>query len=290
MAKNQKGKNSLNHQIVRHFFRNKAALLGLIYMVVLLLAAIFADKLFDYDTIVIRNNISERLTPPCAAHWFGTDDLGRDIFARVLHGARLSLTISFSAVALALVVGSIIGLFAAYYGGFVDELLMRLTDIFIAVPTTLMCIILVAALGSSSLNLILALGLASMPTFARVVRSAVLTVRDEEYITSARALGARDSEIIIKHVLPNCMGPILVQITLRIASAIYNTSALSFLGLGIAQPAPEWGGMLSAGRNYIRTASYVSLIPGLAIMLTVLALNLMGDGIRDAIAPKLKYK
>lgn len=288
MAKRQKGKNSLNHQIIRRFFRNKAALLGLIYMVVLLFAAVFADKLFDYDTIVIRNNISERLIPPCAAHWFGTDDLGRDIFARVVHGARLSLTISFSAVALALVVGGIIGLFAAYYGGFVDELLMRLTDIFIAVPTTLMCIILVAALGSSSLNLILALGLASMPTFARVVRSAVLTVRDEEYITSARALGARDSEIVTKHVLPNCMGPILVQTTLRIASAIYNTSALSFLGLGIAQPAPEWGGMLSAGRNYIRTASYISLIPGLAIMLTVLALNLMGDGIRDAIDPKLK--
>ncbi len=288
MAKKQKGKNSLNHQIIRRFFRNKAALLGLIYMVVLLFAAVFADKLFDYDTIVIRNNISERLIPPCAAHWFGTDDLGRDIFARVVHGARLSLTISFSAVALALVVGGIIGLFAAYYGGFVDELLMRLTDIFIAVPTTLMCIILVAALGSSSLNLILALGLASMPTFARVVRSAVLTVRDEEYITSARALGARDSEIVTKHVLPNCMGPILVQTTLRIASAIYNTSALSFLGLGIAQPAPEWGGMLSAGRNYIRTASYISLIPGLAIMLTVLALNLMGDGIRDAIDPKLK--
>lgn len=288
MAKKQKGKNSLNHQIIRRFFRNKAALLGLIYMVVLLFAAVFADKLFDYDTIVIRNNISERLIPPCAAHWFGTDDLGRDIFARVVHGARLSLTISFSAVALALVVGGIIGLFAAYYGGFVDELLMRLTDIFIAVPTTLMCIILVAALGSSSLNLILALGLASMPTFARVVRSVVLTVRDEEYITSARALGARDSEIVTKHVLPNCMGPILVQTTLRIASAIYNTSALSFLGLGIAQPAPEWGGMLSAGRNYIRTASYISLIPGLAIMLTVLALNLMGDGIRDAIDPKLK--
>ena len=288
MAKKQKGKNSLNHQIIRRFFRNKAALLGLIYMVVLLFAAVFADKLFDYDTIVIRNNISERLIPPCAAHWFGTDDLGRDIFARVVHGARLSLTISFSAVALALVVGGIIGLFAAYYGGFVDELLMRLTDIFIAVPTTLMCIILVAALGSSSLNLILALGLASMPTFARVVRSAVLTVRDEEYITSARALGARDSEFVTKHVLPNCMGPILVQTTLRIASAIYNTSALSFLGLGIAQPAPEWGGMLSAGRNYIRTASYISLIPGLAIMLTVLALNLMGDGIRDAIDPKLK--
>lgn len=288
MAKKQKGKNSLNHQILRRFFRNKAALLGLVYMLVLLFAAVFADKLFDYDTIVIRNNISERLIPPCAAHWFGTDDLGRDIFARVVHGARLSLTISFSAVALALVVGGIIGLFAAYYGGFVDEVLMRLTDIFIAVPTTLMCIILVAALGSSSLNLILALGLASMPTFARVVRSAVLTVRDEEYITSARALGARDSEIVTKHVLPNCMGPILVQTTLRIASAIYNTSALSFLGLGIAQPAPEWGGMLSAGRNYIRTASYVSLIPGLAIMLTVLALNLMGDGIRDAIDPKLK--
>ena len=287
MAKKQKGKNSLNHQIIRRFFRNKAALLGLIYMVVLLFAAVFADKLFDYDTIVIRNNISERLIPPCAAHWFGTDDLGRDIFARVVHGARLSLTISFSAVALALVVGGIIGLFAAYYGGFVDELLMRLTDIFIAVPTTLMCIILVAALGSSSLNLILALGLASMPTFARVVRSAVLTVRDEEYITSARALGARDSEIVTKHVLPNCMGPILVQTTLSIASAIYNTSALSFLGLGIAQPAPEWGGMLSAGRNYIRTASYISLIPGLAIMLTVLALNLMGDGIRDALDTKM---
>lgn len=284
----QSRKRSLNRQIIKRFMRNRAAVCGMVFMLILMLLAVFANQLFDYNTVVVKMNVQQRLMKPCAAHWFGTDDLGRDIFARIVHGARISLTIGFLAVVFSLIIGGLIGLFAAYYGGIVDDLLMRATDILMAIPMTLLCIILVAALGSSTLNLVVALGLASVPTFARVVRSAVFTVRDEEYILAVRSIGVKDGWIIRKHILPNSLGPILVQITLRIASTIYNTSALSFLGLGIAQPAPEWGGMLAAGRNYIRDSSYISVIPGLAIMGTVLALNLMGDGIRDALDPRLK--
>ena len=288
MKTKQSCSQSLNKQIVKRFCKNKAAVLGLLFMIVLIGMAIFANQLFDYNATVIKVNIQNRLQAPSLQHWMGTDDYGRDIFARIVHGARTSLTIGFAAVAISLAAGGLIGLFSAYYGGIVDDILMRATDILMAIPMTLSCIILVATLGSSITNLIIALAIASIPSFARIVRSAVLIVRDEEYIVSARALGVTDKRIILRHVLPNCTGPILVQITLRIASTIYNTSALSFLGLGIAQPAPEWGGMLSAGRNYIRDYSYISVIPGLMIMVTILALNLLGDGIRDALDPRLK--
>ena len=191
-------------------------------------------------------------------------------------------------MAISLIIGGILGAISGYFGGIIDNVLMRLTDILLAIPMTLFAIVIVAALGPSTKNLAIALAASSIPIFARIVRSAVLTVRDVEYVEAARAIGAGHKTIIIRHILPNCLSPIIVQVTLRIANAIYNTAALSFLGMGVQAPAPEWGGLLAGGRTFIRDYSYLSIIPGLAIMLTVLALNLLGDGLRDALDPRLK--
>lgn len=248
----------------------------------------FADLLFDYETMVEANNIPERLLAPCWAHPFGTDQFGRDMLARVVHGSRISLAVSASSVTFSLVVGGILGAISGYYGGWVDNIIMRVMDVVMAIPMTMFAIVIVAALGTSTANLILALGIASVPLFARVVRSAVLTVRDTEYIEAARAVGAKNSTIIFKHIVPNCVAPIIVQVTLRMASAIYNTSALSFLGMGVSVPSPEWGALLANGRNFISEYGYLCVIPGLAIMVTILSLNMLGDGLRDALDPRLK--
>ena len=187
-----------------------------------------------------------------------------------------------------LLVGGLLGAISGYFGGIVDNVIMRVMDVVMAIPMTMFAIVIVAALGTSTVNLIIALGIASVPLFARVVRSAVLTVRDVEYIEAARAIGAKNSTIILRHILPNCMAPIIVQVTLRMASAIYNTAALSFLGMGVSVPSPEWGALLSSGRNFISQSGYLCVIPGLAIMLTILSLNMLGDGLRDALDPRLK--
>lgn len=257
-------------------------------MIFIILMAIFADVLYDYETQVIAMDIPNSLKAPCAEYPLGTDEFGRDILARIVHGSRMSLIISFTSVAISLVIGGICGALSGYFGGRIDNLIMRITDILLAIPMTLFAIVIVAALGPSTKNLAIALAASSIPVFARIVRSAVLTVRDVEYIEAARAIGATNGTIILGHVLPNCLSPIIVQVTLRIANAIYNTAALSFLGMGVQAPDPEWGGMLSAGRTFIRDYSYLSVIPGLVIMLTVLALNLLGDGLRDALDPRLK--
>ena len=204
----------------------------------------------------------------------------------MVHGSRLSLSVSFVSVLASLIIGGILGAVSGYYGGLLDEIIMRITDIFLAIPMTLLAMVIVAALGASTTNLIISLS--PVPTFARIVRSSVLTVREVEYIEAAGAIGAKDGTIIFSHILPNCIGPIIVQTTLRVAAMISNTAGLSFLGLGVQAPAPEWGALLSAGRNYIRDYSYLTFIPGLAIMLTILALNLLGDGLRDALDPRLK--
>ena len=261
---------------------------GLVFMVGLVLMAIFADFLYDYDTQVIAQNIQDRLIHPCMAHPFGTDEFGRDLLARIVHGSRMSLVVSFTSVAISLAVGGVLGAISGYFGGMIDDIIMRITDILLAIPMTLFAIVIVAALGPNTQNLALALAASSIPIFARLVRGSVITVRDVEYVEAARAIGANHFTIITKHILPNCMAPIIVQVTLRIATAIYNTAALSFLGMGVQAPAPEWGGLLAAGRSLIRDHSYLSVIPGLAIMLTVLALNLLGDGLRDALDPRLK--
>lgn len=268
--------------------KNKGAMIGLTLICILVFVAVFADFLVDYDTQVIKQNPRERLQFPNAKHIFGTDEYGRDIFARVLYGTRYSLSIGFVAVSVALIAGIVLGGIAAYWPGPIEEIIMRVCDIFGAIPAMLMAIVLISIMGQSTFNLMLAIGITSIPQFIRVTRAAAITIRNQEYIESARAIGQSNLKIIASHILPNCLSPIIVQSTLRIASAIITASSMSFLGLGVPVPAPEWGAMLSAGRKFIRGYSYMLVFPGLAIMLTVLAFNILGDGLRDAMDPKLK--
>lgn len=281
-------KKSQMADIFRRLARNKTAMIGAAVVIILLLMAIFADVLHDYDTEVIKQDIMSRLQPPSSEHWFGTDEMGRDIFSRVCYGAKYSLLISFVAATFSLAVGLVLGALAGYYGGWIDMIIMRLMDVLLAIPGTLLAIAIVASLGSSIPNLIIALSVSGIPGFSRIVRSSVLTVKDSEYVEAAKAIGATDSTIIFKHVLPNGMAPLIVQSTLRVASVILTTAGLSFLGLGVPAPHPEWGAMLSNARSYIRDFSYMALFPGLAIMTTILCLNLLGDGLRDALDPRLK--
>lgn len=281
-------KSSQFRDVMRRLFKNKAAVAGLIFLVFLILIAIFEGVIFDYDTQCINQNISQRLQWPSAEHVFGTDEYGRDLLVRIVFGSRVSLSIGFIAVAFGLAVGGVLGAVAGFFGGRIDNLIMRICDVFLAVPMMLMAIVIVAALGASIVNLVIALSISSVPTFARIVRSAVLTVRDMEYVEAARAIGVKTPRILFRYILPNCMGPIIVQTTLRIAATISNTAALSFLGLGVKAPQPEWGALLSSGREFIRDNSYLACITGICIMLTILALNLLGDGLRDALDPRLK--
>ncbi len=268
--------------------KNVGAMVGLAIIIVIAFIAIFADQLMDYDTDVIGQNIAERMMKPCKEHPFGTDELGRDIFCRVLYGSRISLSVGLVAVAVGLTSGLIFGSFAGYFGGVVEDVIMRVRDVLGAVPSILMGIVIVAALGASKLNLMIAIGVSSVPGFISTVRTAVMTVKNSDYIEAARAVGRTEWEIIAKHVLPNCLSPIIVYTTLHLASAIISASSLSFLGLGVPVPSPEWGALLSAGRKFVRSASYMTLYPGLAIVITVLAFNMFGDGLRDSMDPKLR--
>ena len=268
--------------------RNRLAMLGLALMSAILLLAVFADVIADYDTKVVGMNMAERLQTPSAKHWFGTDGYGRDVFARIIHGSRLSLSLSIISMLIAVAVGSMIGAIAGYFGGRVDDVLMRLMDMLLAIPPMLMSISIVAALGRSMANLMLALALAYMPVFARVIRSSILSVKDQEFVEAARACGTSDARIILRHIIPNAVGPIIVQATLAMGSSILTISSLSFMGMGIQPPQPEWGTMLYEGRDLIRTSPYLVIFPGAAIAVSVLSLNLLGDGLRDALDPRLK--
>lgn len=284
----KKRKRSQMTEIWRRMRRNRLAMFGLVIVSILIIVAVFANQIADYNTVAIKQNVVERLQGPSAEHWAGTDEFGRDIFARLVHGARISLLVGVVAVCIALVTGGILGAIAGYFGGTVDNVIMRIMDIFLSIPILLLAIMIVAALGSSMLNLMIAIGLASMPTFARIVRASVLSVKDQEFVEAARAIGAKNDHIILRHIMPNCLSPIIVQATLRVATAILSTASLSFISLGIQAPAPEWGAMLASGRAYIRDAPHIVIIPGLLIMITILSLNLLGDGLRDALDPKLK--
>ena len=268
--------------------RNRLAMLGLALMSAILLLAVFADVIADYDTKVVGMNMVERLQTPSAKHWFGTDGYGRDVFARIIHGSRLSLSLSIISMLIAVAVGSMIGAISGYFGGRVDDVLMRLMDMLLAIPPMLMSISIVAALGRSMANLMLALALAYMPVFARVIRSSILSVKDQEFVEAARACGTSDARIILRHIIPTAVGPIIVQATLAMGSSILTISSLSFMGMGIQPPQPEWGTMLYEGRDLIRTSPYLVIFPGAAIAVSVLSLNLLGDGLRDALDPRLK--
>ena len=288
MNKKQVKRRSRAQEIWHRLLQNKGAVIGIVFLTVLVLAAALSPVIFDYQTDVIGQNISERLMHPCKAHPFGTDEVGRDLFARVIYGARYSLAIGVGAVMLGLCVGIITGSLAGFYGGIVDSLLMRAIDIFYSIPNIMTAVVIVSVLGTSTVNLIIALAFSCASSFGRIVRAQVMTIRDQEYVESSYAMGLPTWKIIFKHILPNCLSPIIVQVTLLIGSTIISASSLSFLGIGIPAPSPEWGALLSAGRSHIRDASYMCVIPGLAVMFTVLALNLLGDGLRDALDPKLK--
>ncbi len=279
-------KNSMFYLAMVRLFRNRLAVVGLAILVVLILTAVFADRVAPYS--YSRQNLRGALQPPSAEHLLGTDEFGRDVLSRLIYGARVSLQVGLVAVSISLALGGTLGAIAGYYGGRLDNALMRLMDIQLAVPQTLLAIAIAAALGPGLFNLMIAVGISSVPRFARLLRASVLSVKEMEFVEAARAMGSSDCHIILRHVLPNCCAPLIVQATLSVASAILSSAGLSFIGLGIQPPYPEWGGMLSSARGYLRGHSYLSLFPGLAIVITILSLNLLGDGLRDALDPKLK--
>ena len=278
-------KHTMISEIWRRFKKNRQALVGLIVLILFVLVAVFADQIapFGYDD----QDATRAMIAPCKEYLFGTDNLGRDVLSRLIYGSRYSLSIGFLAVGISVITGGFLGLIAAYYPK-LDNIIMRCMDLFMAIPQMLLAMCIVSALGSSLFNLMLAVGLSSTPKFARVVRASVLSTREQEFVEAARAVGASNWRIIIRHILPNSISPLIVQATLSMAGAIISASALSFLGFGIQPPMPEWGAMLSAGRKYIRTQSYLTVIPGLAIMAVVYALNVVGDGLRDCLDPRLK--
>lgn len=270
----------------RRLRKNKSAMLGLAILILMILCAVFADLIapHPYDL----QDYSHTFEGPSAEHLLGTDNFGRDILSRIIHGARISLLVGFSSIITAIIVGGLLGAISGYYGGKVDNFLMRAMDILMSIPGMLMAISLAAAMGPGLTNMVIAIAIADIPGYARVVRSSVLTIKDQEYIEAAQSIGASDARIILKHIIPNCIAPIIVQATLGMAGAILSASSLSFLGLGIQPPTPEWGSMLSAARQYIMNYPYMCIFPGIAIMVTIFALNMLGDGLRDALDPRLK--
>ena len=267
--------------------KNKLAVAGLILLVVLILIAICAPLIVPYEKVV-EQNLTERLAPMSSEHWFGTDEYGRDMFARIIWGARYSLALGVGSIIISLIFGALIGAVCGYVGGKLDNIVMRLMDVLLAIPQILMAICIVAALGQGAFNLLIAMSASTVPKFVRIVRSSVLSLKQEEYIEAARACGTGDGRIIYRHVLPNVMGPIIVQATITMAMTILAISSLSFIGLGVPTPQPEWGTILSENKSQMRYYPYLCTIPGIAILVSVIAMNLIGDGLRDALDPKLK--
>ena len=270
--------------------KNRLAIFGLILFTLMLGVVATADLYYNYEQDAVAQNLRLRFKAPgkVPGHPLGTDQYGRDVLARVIYGGRISMFVGLATICVSLSLGSLIGATAAYYGGKVDNILMRIMDVFLAIPNILMAITLVAAFGTSLFNLILAMGLAGTPKMSRIVRSAVLSIIGTDYIEAARACGTSDMRIIFRHILPNAMGPILVQATQTVARSVITVSSLSFIGLGISEPTPEWGAMLSAAKSQLRYHPYLAVSPGIAIVMVVVSLTLLGDGLRDAMDPRLK--
>lgn len=275
-------------EVWKQFRRNRGAMIGLVVLIFLILIAVFADVIWDYDTDITAMQVGDRLLKPCLAHPFGTDNYGRDMLARIGYGTRYSLAIGFASVLMGSAVGVPLGALAGYIGGRFDTILMRIIDTFTIIPSLLMTIILVSVLGTNLFNLMLALSISTMPVMTRITRASVMVTRNNDYVESARAIGAPVHVILLQHVLPNCFSPILVQATLRVGTSIISAAGLSYIGLGVPLPTPEWGALLSASKSFIINAQHMCLFPGLAIMITVMVINLVGDGLRDALDPKLK--
>jgi peptide/nickel transport system permease protein len=281
-------KKSRGMELWLRFLKNKPAVIGLVIFSVIVLMAVFAPVIADYNTVAIRIDVPNRLNSPSGSNWFGTDELGRDILARIVHGARISLMVGISSIGVSLLVGGFLGSVAGFFGGKIDNIIMRAMDVFLCLPDMLLALAIIATFGVSMFNITVSIGLAFTPRLSRVVRAAVMSVRGNEYVEAARSIGAKNGRIIARHVLINCIGPIIVQVTLYVANAILTISALSFIGLGIQAPMPEWGNMLASGREFMRDFPYIVIAPGLAIFFTILSLNLLGDGLRDTLDPRLK--
>ncbi len=267
---------------------NRAALVSLVFVLALVVIAVIGPYITPYNPI--ETEMSNALKPPSAEHWFGTDQLGMDIFSRVIAGTRVSLTVGLLAVSIALTTGIVLGAIAGYAGGWVDTVIMRVMDMMLAIPSILLAITLMAALGKGIDKAVIAIGLVSIPEYARIVRGNILSIKENDYIAAAHVVGLSDARIIFRHVLPNALSVIIVRATLGISSAILDTAALGFLGLGVQPPQPEWGDMLGRARGFIFQAPHTLLYPGMAITATVLAFNLLGDGLRDALDPRARIK
>jgi len=294
VEKDQRKEKTLFQESWRRFKQNKLAMVGMWFLILLTAISVattvidFATNKRIYDTYVISQNLKLRLKGPSAEHILGLDEFGRDILLRMLWGTRYSLFLGAIGIAASTVIGGTLGAISGFYGGKVDNIIMRFMDILLAIPSILLAIAIVAALGPGLVNILIAIAISYIPTFARVVRAKVMSIKDQEFIEAARAVGAGDARIIFKYIIPNSLAPIIVQATLGVAGAILSIAGLSFLGLGIQPPMPEWGAMLSNARTYIRDAWHITVIPGLGIMLTILSLNVVGDGLRDALDPRLK--
>ncbi|ATW25606.1 ABC transporter permease [Candidatus Formimonas warabiya] len=280
-------KKSRFREIWKRMKRNKIAMFGLTIFAVILFCTIFADLIVPYQA-ALKQDIAIRLQPPSADHWFGTDVFGRDMFARIIHGTRNSLIMGIGAVIVGISLGGLFGAAAGYYGGIIDMIIGRVMDTIMCIPFMLMALAIVAALGPGLVNVLIALMLSMVPYYTRVIRSAILTVTGQDFIEAAKACGTPDRYIILKHILPNAIGPVIVQTTMSVGSMIIWAAAMSFLGMGIQPPTPEWGSMLSEGKDYMLYSPHLVIFPGMAIVLTALSINLMGDGLRDALDPRLK--
>ncbi len=270
--------------VVKRFSRNGLAVAGMIILLIFLLTAVFADQIAPHS--YEEQNLKNLYAPPSPAHLFGTDNFGRDIFSRVVYGARISLVIGLISVGIGCSIGALAGILAAWWGGIADHIVMRVIDIMQSVPGLLLAIALSAALGPGLVNAMIAVGISSVPMYARIVRASVLDVKGLDFIDAALVSGAGSGRIIRRHILPNILAPIVIQVSAGMAGAILTAASLSFIGLGVQPPAAEWGSMIAAGRAYIRNAWWIVTFPGIAIMATVCALNLLGDGLRDALDPK----
>jgi peptide/nickel transport system permease protein len=268
--------------------RNPGGLIGLTIVSVILLAALLAPLVAPHDPI--RASVPDRVKPPSAKFLMGTDELGRDVFSRVIYGSRVSLTVGFLSVAIAAITGTVLGLVSGYYAGKVDAVIMRFIDVLMAMPRILLALVIVFSLGIGLLQVMVAVGISSAPTFVRVVRASVLSAREHTYVEAARVVGRANIGIMTRHVLPNVFAPIIVLSTLSLAGAILTAAGLSFLGLGAQPPSPEWGAMISAGRDTLRTAWWISTFPGVVMTVCVLGINLMGDALRDALDPRMQER
>lgn len=277
-----------SHPTIREVARNRASLLGLGFVFLLIVIAVFDDQIAPFHPF--EQNYDALKQPPSSEHWMGTDNFGRDVYSRVIHGTKYSLLVGLCVTSIQLAIGVILGLISGYYGGNIDTIIMRFTDVMLSVPVMVLALAIAGFLGGGLINVVIAIGIVGWRGFARVVRGQVLVVRESPYVEAARACGCSDAHILLRHILPNIGVPLVVMVTLNIPQAILWASAMSYLGLGIQPPTPDWGAMLANTRAFLRTAWWMGMFPGLAVMATVLAFNFLGDGLNDALNPKTRKR